>query len=74
VVVGNKTGTIRKVLHDAAIIHTPQRRYVICVLLSRHRSEWLGEKYCQKVSRAVYQALHSGLPAASAATPIAKQR
>lgn len=57
--VGNKTGTIRKVLHDAAIIHTPTRRYVLVVLLSKHRSEWLGERFCQKVSRAVYDAFHS---------------
>ncbi len=56
--VGNKTGTIKRVLHDAGIVHTPRARYALTVLISRQRSDYSGEKFCQKVSRLVFNHLH----------------
>jgi beta-lactamase class A len=60
VVVGNKTGTLGNVLHDAAIVHTPQGRYAICILLSGQKSDAAGERFCRDVSRAVFNAMYTG--------------
>lgn len=65
ITVGNKTGTIRRVLHDVAIIHTPRTRYVLCVLLADPRSEGEGEAFCRRVSWAVFHLLHPQLPEAA---------
>lgn len=56
--VGNKSGTLSNVLHDAAIVHTPTARYALCVLLSGHRGEYRGNRFCRDVSRLVFETLH----------------
>lgn len=53
--IGSKTGTLPSVLHDAAIIHTPRSRYVLCILLSLPRSEPAGDQFCRLVSRRVFE-------------------
>ncbi|HEU4753104.1 MAG TPA: serine hydrolase [Armatimonadota bacterium] len=55
--VGNKTGTLRSVLHDAAIVHAGDTRYALCILLSRPRSEEAGDRFCREVSATVFRAL-----------------
>jgi beta-lactamase class A len=56
--VGNKTGTLNQVLHDAGIVRTSQARYALCILLERQRSDWKGDAFCRRVSRAVFDAFH----------------
>lgn len=56
--VGNKSGTLGNVLHDAAIVRTPRTRYALCILLSGQRSESAGNRFCQQVSRVVFDTLH----------------
>jgi hypothetical protein len=56
--VGNKTGTLGSVLHDAAIVRTSRTRYAVCVLLSRQRGEGSGNAFCRRVSRLVFDTLH----------------
>jgi beta-lactamase class A len=56
--VGNKTGTLRNVLHDAAIVRTPRTHYAICILLSGQRGEGSGNAFCRQVSRLVFDTLH----------------
>lgn len=55
--VGNKTGTLGNALHDAGIVHTPNGRYALCILLSGQQSDASGEKFCRQVSRLVYHSL-----------------
>lgn len=59
--VGNKTGTLDFVLHDAAIVRTPRTHYAICILLSGQRSDDAGDAFCRDVSRLVFDALHGPL-------------
>jgi beta-lactamase class A len=56
--VGNKTGTLDFVLHDAAIVRTPRTHYAICILLSGQRSDDAGDAFCREVSRLVFDTLH----------------
>jgi beta-lactamase class A len=56
--VGNKTGTLGHVLHDAALVRTPRTRYALCILTSGYRSETEGNRFCRRVSRLVFDALH----------------
>lgn len=67
--VGNKTGTLGNVLHDAGIVHTPRVRYALCVLLSGHRSEAAGNRFCRLVSRLVFETLHGAVAPQAAAIP-----
>jgi beta-lactamase class A len=62
--VGNKTGTLGFVLHDAAIVRTPRTRYAMTVLLSGQRSDAAGDRFCRDLSRHVFNTLHG--PAAPA--------
>ena len=55
--IGNKTGTLGNALHDAGIVHTPNGRYALCILLSGQKSDASGEKFCRQVSRLVYHSL-----------------
>jgi len=57
VTVANKTGTMRFVLHDAAIIRGAGRHYILVILTYRYRSEAAGEAFCRRLSRLVYQGL-----------------
>lgn len=63
--VGNKTGTLGYVLHDAAIVRTPRVRYAICILINRQRSEYHGNRFCRDVSRKVFELLHGAEESAS---------
>lgn len=56
--VGNKTGTLGFVLHDAGIVHTARARYALCVLLDGQLSDAAGERFCRQVSRLVFDSLH----------------
>jgi beta-lactamase class A len=55
--VGNKTGTLLSVVHDAAIIRAPGAHYLLCILIDHPRSEAAGDAYCRQVSRAVWEAM-----------------
>jgi len=61
ILVGNKTGTLSKVLHDSAIVRAPHARYVLCILLTRQRSEPAGDAFCRNISRLVFDTLHGPL-------------
>lgn len=56
--VGNKTGTLLTVLHDAAIVRSPNARYLLCILTASPRSEPAGDAYCRRVSRVVWDRVH----------------
>lgn len=73
--VGNKSGTLSNVLHDAAIVHTPTARYALCVLLSGQRGEYRGNRFCRDVSRLVFETLHGPVeePEAELITTSAKR-
>lgn len=58
VLVGNKSGTLSNVLHDSAIVHTPNARYALTVLMSGHRGEYRGNRFCKEISRLVFDTLH----------------
>jgi beta-lactamase class A len=61
--VGNKTGTLGNVLHDAAIVRTPRTHYAICILLSGQSGEESGNAFCREVSRLVFDTLHGPVDA-----------
>lgn len=56
--VGNKTGTLGMVLHDAGIVHTPRTRYALTILLDHQNSDAAGDRFCRQVSRFVFNVLH----------------
>jgi len=56
--VGNKTGTLGNVLHDAAIVRTPRTHYAICILLSGQHGEESGNAFCREISQLVFDTLH----------------
>lgn len=58
ILVGNKTGSLSNVLHDAAIVRTPSTRYSLCILLSGQRGESSGNRFCREISRLVFETLH----------------
>lgn len=59
--VGNKTGTLDQVLHDAALVRTPNTHYALCILLSGQQGEEAGDAFCREVSRLVFDTLHGPL-------------
>jgi beta-lactamase class A len=58
--VGNKTGTLLAALHDVAIVHAPDTRYLLCILTANPRSEPAGDRYCRDVSRLVWETQRGG--------------
>jgi beta-lactamase class A len=55
--VGNKTGTMLSVVHDAAIVRGKRLRYLLVIMIDRPTDEAPADAYCRKVSRRVYEAL-----------------
>lgn len=55
--VGNKTGTMLSVVHDAGIVRGPGVRYLLVIMIDRPRDEPPADAYCRKVSSLVYAAL-----------------
>lgn len=55
--VGNKTGTMLSVVHDAAIVRGNGLRYLLVIMIDRPTDEDPADAYCRNVSRTVYQAL-----------------
>ena len=57
VVVANKTGTMRAVLHDSAIVRGNGRHYLLVILTHRYTSEKAGTAFCKRISAKVYESL-----------------
>ena len=55
--VGNKTGTMLAVVHDAAIVRGAGTWYLLVILIERPFREDPADAYCRRVSRLVYDAL-----------------
>jgi hypothetical protein len=55
--VGNKSGTMLSVIHDAAIVRGPGLRYLLVIMIDRPRDEDPADAYCRRVSSLVYSAL-----------------
>jgi beta-lactamase class A len=55
--VGNKTGTMKRSLHDVAIVRGPGVHYLLVILTENPRSNAAGDAYCREVSRTVYRHL-----------------
>jgi beta-lactamase class A len=55
--VGNKTGTMLSVIHDAGIVRGEDVRYLLVIMIDRPRAEPPADLYCRKVSAMVYRAL-----------------
>jgi len=58
--VGNKTGTMLAVVHDAAIVRGKGLRYLLVILIARPTSEARADAYCREVSAHVYRSLRPG--------------
>lgn len=55
--VGNKTGTMLSVVHDAGIVRGPGVRYLLVIMINRPRSEDAADAFCRSVSARVWKAL-----------------
>jgi beta-lactamase class A len=55
--VGNKTGTMKTVLHDVAIVRSPGAHYLLCILTANQRSDAAGNAFCRSVSQLVWEAV-----------------
>lgn len=55
--VGNKTGTMLSVIHDAGIVRGDGVRYLLVVMINGPRSEAAADAFCRRISARVYRAL-----------------
>ncbi|MBN2120013.1 MAG: serine hydrolase [Candidatus Omnitrophica bacterium] len=60
ITIAHKTGTIRGIVHDAGIVFSPKRDYIICVLTKGSKGYTLPKDFIAEVSEFVYYLLAYG--------------